>query len=101
MEPPSHALGCAVRICRTYSLCILLPADRRGAAAASRTSLKHDWYVWNDGIAGSGPKSHEGRVPPNNWVSVYGGSAWEWVPSVHRYYYHRCGTLMGSAPCAQ
>ena len=28
------------------------------------------------------------RVPPNNWVSLFGGSAWEWVPAVHQFYYH-------------
>jgi alpha-glucosidase len=58
------------------------------AAAAARDSEKHDWYVWNDGIPGGGPQAHEGRLPPNNWVSLFGGSAWEWVPAVHQYYYH-------------
>jgi alpha-glucosidase len=57
-------------------------------AASSRTNPKHDWYVWNDGKPGDGPGSHEGRVPPNNWVSLFGGSAWEWVPAVHQFYYH-------------
>jgi alpha-glucosidase len=59
------------------------------AAASSRTDAKHDWYVWSDGISGSGPNAHEGRLPPNNWVSAFGGSAWEWLPSVHQYYYHK------------
>jgi alpha-glucosidase len=59
------------------------------AAAGSRTHPKHDWYVWSDGVPGSGPRAHEGRLPPNNWVSAFGGSAWEWVPSVHQYYYHK------------
>jgi alpha-glucosidase len=57
-------------------------------AASSRTNPKHDWYVWNDGKPGTGPNAHEGRVPPNNWISLFGGSAWEWVPAVHQYYYH-------------
>ncbi|MDR3726150.1 MAG: alpha-glucosidase [Terracidiphilus sp.] len=57
-------------------------------AASSRTNPKHDWYVWNDGKPGTGPGSHEGRVPPNNWGCLFGGSAWEWVPAVHQYYYH-------------
>jgi alpha-glucosidase len=26
--------------------------------------------------------------PPNNWISLFGGSAWQWVPSVNQYYYH-------------
>ena len=65
-------------------------------AASSRTNPKHNWYVWNDGIAADTPGvtayqkrwEHEGRVPPNNWVSGFGGSAWEWVPAVHQFYYH-------------
>ena len=65
-------------------------------AASSRTSPRHDWYVWNDGQPADAPGvtayekkfEHEGRVPPNNWVSGFGGSAWEWVPAVHQFYYH-------------
>jgi alpha-glucosidase len=70
-------------------------------SASSRTNPKHDWYVWNDGIPADGPNvtayqkryEHESLngkmvVPPNNWVSGFGGSAWEWVPAVHQFYYH-------------
>jgi alpha-glucosidase len=58
-------------------------------AASSRTNPKHDWYVWNDGKPGTGPNAHDGMVPPNNWISGFGGSAWEWVPAVHQFYYHK------------
>jgi alpha-glucosidase len=66
-------------------------------AAGSRSSPKHDWYVWNDGKPATDPGvtpyqkrfEHEGRVPPNNWESLFGGSAWEWVPAVHQFYYHK------------
>ncbi len=62
-------------------------------AASSRTNPKHDWYCWSDGKPGTGPNAHEGLngsvVPPNNWVSLFGGSAWEWVPAVHQFYYHK------------
>ena len=66
-------------------------------AASSRTNPKHDWYVWNDGKPARDPDvtpyqkrfEHDGRVPPNNWVSLFGGSAWEWVPAVHQFYYHK------------
>jgi alpha-glucosidase len=66
-------------------------------SASSRANPRHDWYVWNDGIPADGPKvtayqkrfEHEGRVPPNNWTSYFGGSAWEWVPAVHQFYYHK------------
>ncbi len=66
-------------------------------SASSRTNPKHNWYVWNDGIPASAPGvtayqkrfAHDGRVPPNNWISGFGGSAWEWVPAVHQFYYHK------------
>ncbi len=58
------------------------------AASSSRDNPKHDWYVWSDGKPGRGPNAHDGRVPPNNWVSLFGGSAWQWVPAVHQFYYH-------------
>ncbi len=66
-------------------------------SASSRTNPKHNWYVWNDGIPANSPGvtayqkrfAHDGRVPPNNWISGFGGSAWEWVPAVHQFYYHK------------
>ncbi len=47
---------------------------------SSRTSAHRDWYVWRDG-RGAGQ-------PPNNWVSLFGGSAWEFDPTTNQYYYH-------------
>ena len=47
---------------------------------ASRTGEKADWYVWAD------PR-HDG-TPPNNWLSVFGGSAWTWDARRHQYYLH-------------
>jgi alpha-glucosidase len=62
-------------------------------AASSRTNPKHDWYCWSDGKPGTGPNAQQGLhgsvVPPNNWVSLFGGSAWEWVPAVRQFYYHK------------
>ena len=66
-------------------------------SSSSRSNPKHDWYVWNDGVPANGPNvtayqkrfEHDGRVPPNNWESGFGGSAWEWVPAVHQFYYHK------------
>ncbi len=66
-------------------------------SARSRNNSKADWYVWNDGLPADEPSvsayqkrfEHEGRVPPNNWVSLFGGSAWEWVPARRQFYYHR------------
>ena len=54
-------------------------------SAGSRNSAKHDWYIWNQG-----KRTADGSiVAPNNWVSLFGGSAWEWVPSVREFYYHK------------
>ena len=39
-----------------------------------------DWYVWAE------PKPD--GSPPNNWPSVFGGSAWEWEPRRRQYYLH-------------
>jgi len=47
---------------------------------ASRTNAKRDWYVWRDG---KGPTQ-----PPNNWTSIFGGSAWQYDRATQQYYYH-------------
>ncbi len=66
-------------------------------SASSPKNPKHDWYVWNDGkpatAAGVTPYEkkfeHDGKVPPNNWVSLFGGSAWEYTPATKQFYYHK------------
>ena len=65
-------------------------------SASSRTNPKADWYVWNSGVPVNSPGvtayqkkyEHDGMVPPNNWTSGFGGSAWEWVPARKQFYYH-------------
>src|ERR1700687_3433301 len=47
---------------------------------SSRTNKKRDWYIWRDPSADGGP--------PNNWISDFGGSAWEWDKVTEQYYYH-------------
>src|SRR5437588_7108984 len=54
-------------------------------SASSRTNPKRDWYVWNDGKPGPNGKP----VPPNNWESLFGGSAWEYMPQTKSFYYHK------------
>ncbi len=46
----------------------------------SRDNPKADWYVWVD------PKPD--GSPPNNWLAVFGGVAWEWEPRRRQYYLH-------------
>jgi alpha-glucosidase len=47
---------------------------------SSRDSPKRNWYIWQD----MGP---DGEAP-NNWLSFFGGSAWEWDEESGQYYYH-------------
>jgi alpha-glucosidase len=65
-------------------------------SASSRANSRADWYIWNDGkpdpTNGKVPNSHQGPhgwvVPPNNWSSLFQGSAWEWWPARGQFYYH-------------
>jgi alpha-glucosidase len=41
---------------------------------SSRENAKRDWYLWRD--------------EPNNWMSNFGGSGWEWDRQTNQYYYH-------------
>ena len=50
------------------------------AARSSRDDPHRDWYLWRDAGPGGGP--------PNNWLSNFGGSAWEWDAGTQQYYYH-------------
>lgn len=47
---------------------------------SSRDNAKSDWYVWAD----AAPDGN----PPNNWMSVFGGSAWQWDTRRKQYYMH-------------
>jgi alpha-glucosidase len=47
---------------------------------SSRDNPKRDWYVWRDG---KGPND-----PPNNWLSIFGHSAWKWDDTTKQFYYH-------------
>jgi len=47
---------------------------------ASRRSARRDWYIWRNPAAGGGP--------PNNWLSCFGGSAWQFDEATGQYYYH-------------
>lgn len=47
---------------------------------SSRTNPKHDWYIWKN------PKA-DGGVP-NNWLALFGHSAWQMDPQRKQFYYH-------------
>jgi alpha-glucosidase len=46
---------------------------------SGRDNPRRDWYIWKDGKDGG---------PPNNWLSTFGGSAWQYDPTTDQYYYH-------------
>jgi len=46
----------------------------------SRDNPKADWYVWAD--------ASDDGTPPNNWLSIFGGVAWQWEPRRRQYYLH-------------
>jgi alpha-glucosidase len=47
---------------------------------SSRDNPRADWYVWAD------PRPD--GTPPNNWLSVFGGPAWEWDTRRRQFYLH-------------
>lgn len=46
---------------------------------SSVTNPKRDWYIWRDGVNGK---------EPNNWESIFGGSAWEYDKQTNQYFLH-------------
>lgn len=47
---------------------------------SSRDNPKRDWYLWRD------PQANGSA--PNNWMSEFGGSAWQFDAKTQQYYYH-------------
>ncbi|GAB4505633.1 MAG: alpha-amylase family glycosyl hydrolase [Anaerolineales bacterium] len=54
---------------------------------ASRDNPKADWYLWQPS-SGSPHFLQKGAGAPNRWQSIFGGSAWTYVPERGQYYYH-------------
>ena len=48
---------------------------------SSKDNPKHDWYIWRDA-------KPDGSLP-NNWGSIFGGSAWTWDEQRQQYYFHQ------------
>jgi alpha-glucosidase len=75
----AHALGLRIIIDQVLSH----TSDQHSWFTESRSSGDNDkanWYVW------AHPKTD--GTPPNNWLSVFGGSAWQWDPRREQYYLH-------------
>jgi len=79
MMAEAHRLGLKVIIDQVISH----TSDRHPwfvESRASRSNPRADWYVWAD------PKPD--GTAPNNWLSVFGGPAWEWDGVRRQYYMH-------------
>ncbi|MER0237627.1 alpha-glucosidase family protein [Fulvimarina sp. MAC8] len=75
----AHTLGLKVIIDQVLSH----SSDRHAwfeESRQNRDNPKADWYVWAD------PKPD--GTPPNNWLSVFGGPAWQWDSKRRQYYLH-------------
>jgi len=75
----AHALGLRVIIDQVLSH----SSDQHPFFRQSRSDKvndRSDWYVWADALPDGSP--------PNNWISVFGGSAWEWDTRRRQYYLH-------------
>ena len=75
----AHALGLKVMIDQVPSHTSDQHAWFR-ESRSSRDNPKADWYVWADPRADG--------TPPNNWLSIFGGVAWQWEPRRGQYYLH-------------
>lgn len=75
----AHALGLKVIIDQVFSH----TSDQHQWFVDSRASADNDradWYVWAD--------AKPDGTAPNNWLSVFGGPAWEWDSVRMQYYMH-------------
>lgn len=75
----AHRLGLRVIIDQVYSH----SSDGHPWFTESRQDRDNpraDWYVWAD--------AKPDGTPPNNWLAVFGGPAWQWEPRRRQYYLH-------------
>ncbi|MBH1865977.1 alpha-amylase family glycosyl hydrolase [Stenotrophomonas maltophilia] len=75
----AHGLGLKVMIDQVLSHTSIEHAWFR-ESCQDRSNPKADWYVWAD--------PREDGTPPNNWLSLFGGGAWQWEPRREQYYLH-------------
>jgi alpha-glucosidase len=75
----AHSLGLKVMIDQVLSHC----ADVHPwfvESRANKTNPKADWFIWAD--------AKDDGTPPNNWMSIFGGSAWQWDTRRCQYFMH-------------
>ncbi|WBS01929.1 alpha-glucosidase family protein [Pseudoduganella sp. SL102] len=75
----AHSVGVKIMIDQVMSHC----SEQHPWFVESRSSRdnpKADWFVWSDPLPDGNP--------PNNWLSIFGGSAWQWDSRRKQYYMH-------------
>ncbi|MBQ7741258.1 MAG: alpha-glucosidase [Eubacterium sp.] len=50
-------------------------------ALKSKDNPYHDYYIWRDA-------TDKGVTPPNNWISMFGGPAWNYYESLNQWAMH-------------
>jgi len=50
------------------------------SSKSSKDNEFRDWYIWRD--------AKDGKNPPNNWQSVFGGKGWQYDEASGQYYFH-------------
>ncbi|HBK57145.1 MAG TPA: alpha-glucosidase [Xanthomonadales bacterium] len=75
----AHALGLKVMIDQVLSHSSIEHAWFL-ESRESRDNPRADWYVWAD------PRPD--GTPPNNWLAIFGGVAWQWEPRRQQYFLH-------------
>ncbi|MDQ3205521.1 MAG: alpha-glucosidase family protein [Pseudomonadota bacterium] len=75
----AHTLGIRVMIDQVLSH-TSVEHDWFKESRESRDNPKADWYVWAD--------AKPDGTPPNNWLSIFGGVAWQWEPRRGQYFLH-------------
>ena len=75
----AHSLGIRVMIDQVLSHTSIEHAWFK-ESRESRDNPKADWYVWAD--------AKPDGTPPNNWMSLFGGVAWQWEPRRGQYFLH-------------
>ena len=75
----AHGLGIKVMIDQVLSH-TSIEHEWFNESRQSRDNPKADWYVWADA-------KPDGSAP-NNWLSLFGGVAWQWEPRRGQYFLH-------------
>lgn len=81
----AHRLGIKVMI----DLVLSHTSDQHPWFVESRqdnSNAKNDWYVWADAKQGDNLSDEEKL--PSNWLSIFGGNAWQWDEIRQQYYLH-------------